>query len=128
MKHFLLLAGLRRVTVAHESACAQTLVCPSSTPRLGLTRPVSGLQDSANDSRPHHRVLAYAEQVARQHPSRVKLIPYGTTYEGRQLMVVAMGSEANMARLEEIRTNNLKRIGLMDGNPTRLPLSRLLPG
>ena len=52
---------------------------------------------------PHHRVLAYAEQVARQAPSRVKIIPYGTTFEGRQLLAVVVASEKNMARLEEIR-------------------------
>lgn len=66
---------------------------------------------------PHYRVLAYAEQIARQAPNRVKLLPYGTTYEGRQLMAVAIANDANMARLEEIRTNNLKRIGLLDGKP-----------
>ncbi|GAB3994711.1 M14 family metallopeptidase [Spirosoma daeguense] len=70
---------------------------------------------------PHHRVLDYAEQIARQRPTRVKLIPYGTTHEGRQLMVVAIGSEANIGKLEEIRTNNLKRIGLLDGTPTATP-------
>lgn len=64
---------------------------------------------------PHHRVLAYAEQIARQAPDRVRLLPYGQTYEGRQLMAVAIASEANMARLDDIRTNNLKRIGLAEG-------------
>lgn len=67
---------------------------------------------------PHHRVVAYAEQVARQVPNRVKLIPYGQTYEGRPLVAVVVASEANLARLEEIRTNNLKRTGLMEGTPT----------
>jgi hypothetical protein len=71
---------------------------------------------------PHYRVLAYAEQVARQAPGRVKIIPYGTTYEGRQLAVVAIGSEANMARLEEIRTDNLRRIGTLAGQPSGKPL------
>ncbi|WP_138994074.1 M14 family zinc carboxypeptidase [Larkinella sp. C7] len=61
---------------------------------------------------PHHRVLAYAEQVARQAPSQVKIIPYGTTFEGRQLLAVVVASEKNMARLEEIRTTHLKQIGL----------------
>ncbi|RRB07116.1 M14 metallopeptidase family protein [Larkinella rosea] len=61
---------------------------------------------------PHHRVLAYAEYVARQLPSRVKLIPYGTTFEGRQLLAVVVASEKNMARLEDIQTSHLKRIGL----------------
>ncbi|MEZ0485285.1 M14 family zinc carboxypeptidase [Fibrella aquatica] len=67
---------------------------------------------------PHHRVLAYAEQIARQAPNRIKVIPYGTTYEGRQLAVVAIGTEANMARLEEIRTDNLRRIGMLPGKPS----------
>ncbi|CCH01546.1 peptidase M14 carboxypeptidase A [Fibrella aestuarina BUZ 2] len=67
---------------------------------------------------PHHRVLAYAEQIARQQPTRVKVIPYGTTYEGRQLAVVVIANEANMARLDEIRTDNLKRIGMLPGQPS----------
>ncbi|WP_234734116.1 M14 metallopeptidase family protein [Tellurirhabdus bombi] len=67
---------------------------------------------------PQHRVISYAEQVARQFPNRVKILPYGKTHEGRDLMVVVVASEQNMARLEEIRTNNLKRIGLASGQPT----------
>ncbi|KAB7731492.1 zinc carboxypeptidase [Rudanella paleaurantiibacter] len=77
---------------------------------------------------PHHRVLAYAEQVARQVPGRVRVIPYGTTYEGRPLAIVVVASEANMNRLEEIRTDNLKRIGMAEGNPasaTQTPIAWL---
>ncbi|AQG80127.1 M14 metallopeptidase family protein [Spirosoma montaniterrae] len=112
MKQFVLLAGL---AVASLSAAAQT-ASPTST---SLTSPAQFLGYSVGDRfTPHHRVLAYAELVARQAPNRVKLIPYGQTHEGRQLMVVAVASEANMARLEEIRTNNLKRIGMMDGAPS----------
>ncbi|GAB4017355.1 M14 family metallopeptidase [Spirosoma migulaei] len=117
MKHVLLLAALTvaSLTVSSESAQAQTPTASSTT----LVSPAQFLGYKIGDRfTPHHRVLAYAEQVAKQLPNRIKLIPYGTTYEGRQLMVVALGSEANMARLEEIRTNNLKRIGLMEGNPT----------
>ncbi len=29
---------------------------------------------------PHHRVVAYAEQVARQLPKQVKLMPYGQSF------------------------------------------------
>ncbi len=118
MKHFLLLAGL---TVASLSASAQsTSSASTSAPSIsGVDSPEKFLGYKIGERfTPHYRVLAYAEQVARQLPKRIKLIPYGTTYEGRQLMVVAIGSEENMGRLEEIRTNNLKRIGLMDGNPT----------
>ncbi|ADB38553.1 M14 metallopeptidase family protein [Spirosoma linguale] len=121
MKHFLLLAGL---TVASLSASAQSTSSSSTSlsPSAAIDSPAKFLGYQIGERfTPHHRVLAYAEQVARQLPNRIKLIPYGTSYEGRQLMVVAIGSEANMSRLEEIRTNNLKRIGLMDGTPTATP-------
>ncbi|SFF26761.1 M14 family metallopeptidase [Spirosoma endophyticum] len=115
MKHLLLLAGL---LVASLSVHAQT-----PTPASGTAQSPDQFLGYKIGERftPHYRVLAYVEQVARQLPNRVKLLPYGTTYEGRQLMVVAVGSEANMTRLEEIRTNNLKRIGLLDGTPTAAP-------
>ena len=71
---------------------------------------------------PHHRVLAYAEQLAREVPSRLRFIPYGTTHEGRQLAVVAVANEANLARLDEIRTDNLRRIGLAPGSVSGKPM------
>ena len=111
MKHVLLLAGL---TIASLSALAQT-TAPSS---VTVPSPAQFLGYKIGDRfTPHHRVLAYAEQVARQMPNRVKLLPYGTTYEGRQLMAVAIASDANMTRLDDIRTNNLRRIGMLDGSP-----------
>jgi hypothetical protein len=112
MKHLLLLAGLM---VASLSASSQTT--NSSSTRLDSPAQFLGYKIGERFT-PHHRVLAYAEQVARQMPSRVKLLPYGTTYEGRQLMAVAIASEANLARLDEIRTNNLKRIGMIEGQPS----------
>ncbi|GAB3558406.1 M14 family metallopeptidase [Spirosoma fluminis] len=112
MKHIVLLAGL---FVASLSVSAQTTSSVSTT----VVSPAQFLGYQVGERyTPHHRVLAYAEQVARQVPNRVKLLPYGTTHEGRQLMVVAVASEANISRLDEIRTNNLKRIGLADGQST----------
>ena len=67
---------------------------------------------------PHHRVVAYAELVARQVPGRVRILPYGQTYEGRPLIAVILSSETNMARIDEIRTDNLKRVGLTAGKPS----------
>ncbi|GAB4016132.1 M14 family metallopeptidase [Spirosoma koreense] len=111
MKHRLLLVGLSIASLCAHAQTTRSSSTPDSPPQfLGYK--------IGERFTPHHRVLAYAEQLARQVPNRLKLLPYGTTHEGRQLMVVAVGSEANMARLEEIRTNNLKRIGLMDGAPT----------
>src|SRR5215212_10223825 len=48
------------------------------------------------------RIVAYLEQLAAASP-RVKMWEYGRTYEGRPLMLVAIGSPANIERLEEIR-------------------------
>ncbi len=72
---------------------------------------------------PHHQVVSYVQYLAGQFPRQVKLIPYGTSYENRPLMVAVVASEANFPKLEEIRTNNLKSIGLLDGQPTAKPVA-----
>src|SRR5215203_5634325 len=48
------------------------------------------------------RIVAYLEQLAATSP-RVKMWEYGRTYEGRPLMLLAIGSPANIQRLDEIR-------------------------
>jgi len=63
----------------------------------------------------HDRIVRYFETVAAQAADRCKLIPYGQTYEGRPLLVMAVASPENLKRLEEIRTNNLKITGLLPG-------------
>ena len=67
----------------------------------------------------HHQVVSYYEYIARQYPNQVKMISYGSTNEGRPLMAVVIASPENFMLLEEIRTNNLKSIGLMEGKPTK---------
>ena len=66
---------------------------------------------------PHHKVMDYVWYVAEQSPL-VEGKKYGTTNEGRELMLAVVSSEPNMQRIEEIRMNNLKRTGLVDGTPT----------
>ncbi|MFZ9674001.1 MAG: M14 family metallopeptidase [Flavobacteriaceae bacterium] len=66
---------------------------------------------------PHHKMVDYFKEVAEQNPN-IKLIPYGETNEKRPLFVAVLASAENMARLEQIRTDNLKRSGLIPGNPT----------
>ncbi len=66
----------------------------------------------------HDRMVRYFETVATQAADRCQLIPYGQTYEGRPLVVMAVASPENLKRLEEIRTNNLSITGLADGSPT----------
>ncbi|MCU0550957.1 MAG: hypothetical protein MUC48_16545 [Leptolyngbya sp. Prado105] len=67
---------------------------------------------------PTHRLFEYAYHAAAQAPSRVKVINYGQTYEKRPLIVVVVSSEENMKNLEQIRTDHLKSIGMMSGQPT----------
>lgn len=64
---------------------------------------------------PHHKVLGYFKGVAEASPM-VSYQQYGTTNEGRELGVVTVSTEQNHGRLEQIRTDNLKRTGLMEGD------------
>ncbi|WPR74998.1 M14 family metallopeptidase [Algoriphagus sp. NG3] len=66
---------------------------------------------------PHHRMIDYFEHIAENNPN-VKLIQYGETNEKRPLIVALIASEENMARIEQIREDNLKRAGILDGDPT----------
>jgi hypothetical protein len=54
-----------------------------------------------------HQVAAYLDAVAAVSP-RVKLLPMGTTYEGRALRVLVIASPENLARLEEIKAANAR--------------------
>ncbi|MFU8811590.1 MAG: M14 family metallopeptidase, partial [Balneolaceae bacterium] len=66
---------------------------------------------------PHHRVMAYMNHVA-EASDRVTAQVYGHTNERRELMLLTITSPDNHAIIDEIRTNNLKLTGLMDGEPT----------
>lgn len=72
---------------------------------------------------PHHRMVDYFEHIAANNPN-VKLIQYGETNEKRPLIVAILSSAENMADLEQIRTDNLKRTGMVDGKPsTSVPIN-----
>lgn len=66
---------------------------------------------------PHHRVLDYMKHAA-ETSDRVTLQQYGTTYENRELIYMILTTSENHGNIEEIRTNNLKLTGLVDGEPT----------
>ena len=70
---------------------------------------------------PHHRVMDYVHHVAAQSPN-VTLQQYGTSYEGRALMLATVTTPDNHERIEQIRQDNLRRTGLMDGSPTGDPV------
>lgn len=56
---------------------------------------------------PHHRIVDYFKAVAAASPSTIKLQPYGTTNEGRPLLVAFVSSATHIANLEAIRTTNM---------------------
>jgi len=72
---------------------------------------------------PHHRLVDYAEHIA-EHSDRVVLTYYGETYEHRPLIALFVSAPANIAQLETIRQDNLKRAGILPGTPeTRVPIT-----
>ena len=66
---------------------------------------------------PHYLLNAYFEQLAAASPATMRLEKYGLTNETRPLQIAIFSSAENMARLEQIRLNNLRLAGMADGQP-----------
>ena len=65
----------------------------------------------------HHKVVDYFMYVS-QNSKNVQLEKYGETNEQRPLYVSFISSEENIKNIEAIREDNLKRAGILKGNPT----------
>lgn len=65
----------------------------------------------------HARVVEYYKHVD-DASANVKVMQYGETYEHRPLIYAIVTSPENFANLEQIRTDNLKRAGMLDGTPS----------
>jgi hypothetical protein len=63
---------------------------------------------------PHHLLVDYVEHVAEKSP-RMQLMQYGRTNQLRPLMMAFISTPENLAQLDAIRENNLKRTGLLEG-------------
>jgi len=53
----------------------------------------------------HAKVVQYFEALAAANPGRMKVFEYGKTWEGRRLIYAAIGSEANIRRLSELKAS-----------------------
>lgn len=62
----------------------------------------------------HHRVVEYFKHVD-DASANVKVMQYGETYEHRPLIYTIITSPENFNNLEQIRQDNLRRAGLVDG-------------
>ena len=65
----------------------------------------------------HYRVVEYFQHVD-DAMSNVKVMQYGETYEHRPLIYAIVASAENFNNLEQIRQDNLKRAGAMEGTPS----------
>ena len=61
---------------------------------------------------PHYKIVNYVKAVAQVKPDMVKVEKYGETNEGKELLVAYVASPQNLARLDEIRQNNLRIAGM----------------
>lgn len=66
----------------------------------------------------HHQIVDYVKELAFVNKDRVRLVQYGSSYEGRPLMLAIISAAENMADLENIRTSHLKSIKMLEGTPT----------
>lgn len=81
----------------------------------GLQSPEAFLGYTLGDHfTPHHKVVAYFKHVSESSPS-VQLENYGETYEKRPLTLAFISSPKNIDNLENLRTANLTRTGLLEG-------------
>lgn len=63
----------------------------------------------------HALLESYYKYLAEAAPQRMRLQVYGQTEQYRTLMLAIFSSPENLARLDEIRLNNLRIAGLADG-------------
>jgi len=62
---------------------------------------------------PHYKIVNYFHQTALAMPQMMKLEKYGETNEGRELLLAIVSTPENMARLDDIRKNNLRLTGIL---------------
>lgn len=74
----------------------------SYDPAIPTARSVLGY-DVGDRVSSHANLIRYMEALAAAAPQRMKLFDYAKTWEGRKLVYAAIGSEANIKRLPEIR-------------------------
>ncbi|MGB3800556.1 MAG: M14 family metallopeptidase [Lewinella sp.] len=100
MRLYLLLAGLFPALAAQSQITAPGDFLPHE---LGET------------FTPHYMLVDYYQLVAEE-SDRVTLEEYGTTNEDRPLVLATVSTPENLARIEAIRENNLRRAGLLEGD------------
>lgn len=93
--------------------------CYSAFPQTKLQSPAEFLGYELGDRfTRHYRMVEYFNHVAEANPGSVRLQQYGETYEHRPLIYAVITSPENFKNLEQIRQDNLKRAGMLEGTPS----------
>jgi len=69
----------------------------------------------------HYKMVNYFKMAAAAMPDKMQLKTYGTTNEGRELLMAVISAPENMSRIEDIRKNNLRNAGVLNdksGDPS----------
>ncbi len=102
--HGLLLAAsaLLPLTARAQHGFTETAGTPARTydPRVPTPRSILGY-DNGDRFTPQHAMMRYIERIAAT-SKRVKVDTVSRTFEGREMLVITVSSEANMARLADI--------------------------
>ena len=75
----------------------------SYDPKIPTVRQVLGYEPGDKVTS-HAGLVKYMEALAAASPARMKVFEYGESWEGRKLIYAAVGSEANLRRLAEIKS------------------------
>lgn len=75
---------------------------------------------------PHHMLVDYFEYLAKSAPKTMVMQRYGTTNEGRPLVLAIFSSPENMAALEQIRQGHLHQAGLSPVGPAGAPQTAIV--
>ncbi len=65
----------------------------------------------------HYKMVNYFKMAAAAFPDKMQLKTYGTTNEGRELLMAVISAPENMSRIEDIRKNNLRNAGVLTDKP-----------
>ena len=94
------------------------IICPSVMGQSKVQSPAEFLGYELGDRfTRHYRVVEYFKHVD-DAAANVKVMQYGETYEHRPLIYAIVSSPENFNNLEQIRQDNLKRAGLLEGAPS----------
>jgi len=110
--------------VAAPQARAQSFIEAEFDPAIPTVTKVLGHAPGTRMSTPAE-ALEYLEALAKAAPDRMKIVQYGTSWQGRPLNYVILTAPQNMARLDAIQADLQTVASGKPGNGSALPVTWL---